>query len=46
MFLNVNKEISVSGDLLLVARLELARANPADFESAVSTDSTMPALAR
>ena len=25
------------------ARLELARANPADFESAVSTNSTMPA---
>ncbi len=28
---------------LPAARLELARANPADFESAVSTNSTMPA---
>ena len=46
MFLNVNKEISVSGDLLLVARLELARANPADFESAVSTNFTIPAWHR
>ncbi len=29
---------------LLVARLELARANPADFESAVSTNFTIPAF--
>ncbi len=32
--------------IMPVARLELARANPADFESAVSTNSTIPAFAR